>query len=135
MTLGIAGVMANNLFAGIFNAASAQDYRYGNNPNQNPQQFSSNQLYNGYYNNRVRAYPNQVPNSAPVQQPNPNQPRRVQFNSSVQIAYERTPEYDNHFLKCSGKAAEKTKDKADAMYLGFFYGCMMNLGYNTNNLP
>ena len=124
---------------GIFNAASAQNYPYGQ---QTPQQVAFYQPNNGYdNNNRVRAYPNQVPNRAPeqqkvvmYQQPNPNQPKAGQFNSSVQIASAPKASFDRDFIDCSEMASAKARGMSDAMREGFFDGCMMNLGYNTNNL-
>jgi hypothetical protein len=42
--------------------------------------------------------------------------------------------YDQDFVSCSDTARKTTAGMSDSMYLGAFYGCMVNLGYNTAEL-
>lgn len=42
--------------------------------------------------------------------------------------------YDQDFISCSDTARKATPGMSDAAYMGAFYGCMVNLGYNTAEL-
>ena len=45
-----------------------------------------------------------------------------------------TSSYDYHFMACSNMASQKSSGHSDALYLGYFYGCMMSLGHDTSML-
>lgn len=42
--------------------------------------------------------------------------------------------YNQDFLNCSNTAKKTSSGMSDSMYLGAFYGCMMNLGYKSADL-
>jgi hypothetical protein len=42
--------------------------------------------------------------------------------------------YDQDFISCSDTARKATPGMSDVAYMGAFYGCMVNLGYNTAEL-
>lgn len=42
--------------------------------------------------------------------------------------------YDQDFIACSDTAKKATSGMSDSAYMGAFYGCMVNLGYNTAEL-
>lgn len=42
--------------------------------------------------------------------------------------------YNQDFLNCSTTAKKTSSGMSDSMYIGAFYGCMMNLGYKSADL-
>lgn len=42
--------------------------------------------------------------------------------------------YDKDYLACSDIAQSKAKGLSDAMYLGVFYGCMSDRGYDISSI-
>ncbi len=53
---------------------------------------------------------------------------RSSYNGYIQTAFDRD------FMACSNLARQKSVGRSDALYLGYFYGCMMSMGHDTSML-